>query len=496
MPYSSPLPTTTSIPAAAASTVSTPISEEMRELMPSKPSHQRLPSLNGRHKKSTLGQRIAAIPLIYKVIAVILVLAVIGVVLGVILSKKKHVVANAVYAHFVVGFVSTYTQSDWTNDMTLAKQTGIDGFALNIGTDSWTDQQLQYAYAAANQLGDFKLFISFDFSAAPDFSDYNTNMVPRLNTYLKDSAAALYDSGKPIVSTFSGDSFTSWSSVRALVPAFELIPFVQAANIDAVGADGAFQWNSWPSQDNAPIDSTITTAGDETYLSALGGRPYMAGVSPWFFAHYSNTSFNKNYMYLSDTLLIDRWNEMLTNIKPHLIELQTWNDFSESHYIGPLHPDNTAVYEGEASTWVTNMPHDGWRRIIKSYITAYKTGASPVPGSDGESVVMWYRPTPKGLTCTDPLQPPTGYTFPADSIFAAAILSSPATLQICSGDSQCTQTDLAAGINQFAGPFGAGQPSFKLTRSGQTVLSGTAGLAINTANCTTYNFNAYVQAWP
>jgi len=54
---------------------------------------------------------------------------------------------------------------------------------------------------------------------------------------LPNGASAQY-TGKPIVSTFSGDTFTSWPAVRALVPAFELIPFVQAANIAAVGADG------------------------------------------------------------------------------------------------------------------------------------------------------------------------------------------------------------------------------------------------------------------
>lgn len=29
-------------------------------------------------------------------------------------------------------------------------------------------------------------------------------------------------------------------------------------------------------------------------------------------------------MYLSDTLLVDRWREMLNTVKPQLIELQTW----------------------------------------------------------------------------------------------------------------------------------------------------------------------------
>lgn len=47
--------------------------------------------------------------------------------------------------------------------MTRAKSIGTDAFALNIGVDPYTDQQLGYAYeSAANN--DMKVFISFDFN--------------------------------------------------------------------------------------------------------------------------------------------------------------------------------------------------------------------------------------------------------------------------------------------------------------------------------------------
>lgn len=83
----------------------------------------------------------------------------------------------------------------------------------------------------------------------------------------------------------------------------------------------------------------------------------MANVSPWFFTHYAPDSFNKNWIYRSDTLFIDRWNEIL-NLQPQLVELATWNDFGESHYIGPLHPEMPSVYapNGEptgAIEWVS-----------------------------------------------------------------------------------------------------------------------------------------------
>jgi Glycosyl hydrolase family 71 len=57
--------------------------------------------------------------------------------------------AKMVFAHFMVGIVSSYQASDWANDIALASASGIDGFALNIGADSYTESQLTLAYNAA-----------------------------------------------------------------------------------------------------------------------------------------------------------------------------------------------------------------------------------------------------------------------------------------------------------------------------------------------------------
>jgi glucan endo-1,3-alpha-glucosidase len=72
-----------------------------------------------------------------------------------------------VFAHFMVGVVSTYTYTDWKYDITMAKSYGIDGFALNIGKDPYTDAQLDLAYQAGKDTG-FKMFISFDVSLLAD----------------------------------------------------------------------------------------------------------------------------------------------------------------------------------------------------------------------------------------------------------------------------------------------------------------------------------------
>jgi hypothetical protein len=51
-----------------------------------------------------------------------------------------------VVAHHMVGNTYPYTITDWANDIALAHSYGIDGFALNVGVDSWQPQRVADAY--------------------------------------------------------------------------------------------------------------------------------------------------------------------------------------------------------------------------------------------------------------------------------------------------------------------------------------------------------------
>lgn len=50
-----------------------------------------------------------------------------------------------VVAHFMVGNSYPYDERNWLSDILLAHQSGIDGFALNVGRDSWQPQQVANA---------------------------------------------------------------------------------------------------------------------------------------------------------------------------------------------------------------------------------------------------------------------------------------------------------------------------------------------------------------
>lgn len=85
--------------------------------------------------------------------------------------------------------------------MKRAKSLGIDAFALNIGVDSYTDQQLQLAYESA-ALNSMKVFLSFDFNW------WNVGQASAVGQKVAEYAgkpAQLMMDNKVFVSSFAGD---------------------------------------------------------------------------------------------------------------------------------------------------------------------------------------------------------------------------------------------------------------------------------------------------
>jgi len=61
-------------------------------------------------------------------------------------STSSPATSKYVIAHFMVGNVYSFTVDNWLADISLAHSSGIDGFALNVGTDDWQPQQVANAY--------------------------------------------------------------------------------------------------------------------------------------------------------------------------------------------------------------------------------------------------------------------------------------------------------------------------------------------------------------
>lgn len=454
-------------------------------------------------------------------------------------TSSPSVSSKYVISHFMVGNSYPYTVDNWLADIVLAHSSGIDAFALNVGVDTWQPSQVANAYQAALQSGTgFKLFMSFDMTSLPCTTASDAaSLRTYITTYATHPNQLLYN-GRVMASTFSGETCTfgqgsvvsGWSTqfVQQLTgsSAVHFVPsfFVDPSQFNTYSGviNGMFNWNSgWPIQvttsyvSSVPgllgdiasgLSSTVSsllsnvigsTTPDETYISSLaamgGGRTYMAAVSPWFFTHYGASTYNKNWIYLSDDhLYATRW-ESLINIRDQVdfVQVISWNDFGESHYIGPIEGAQPM-----SQAWVDGHDHTGWLNLTSYYAAAFKTGTYPTPTKD--QLVMWSRPHPASASASnDPVGKPTNYQITSDNVWAVVLATSPATVVLSTSSSQSQTFNVPAGVSKLAVPIKAGGTMHgTLTRGGQTVIDLQASDFTFEANPTTYNFNAHVVASP
>jgi hypothetical protein len=136
----------------------------------------------------------------------------------------------------------------------------------------------------------------------------------------------------------------------------------------------------------------MDTFTDASYLDTLNGAPYMMGVSPWFYTNMPG--FRKNWLWRSDSLWFDRWINVLF-LRPEYVQIITWNDFGESHHIGPLRDKSYEAFDRGNSpyNYVLQKPHDGWREFLPYLIDLAKTNSTTFTR---ENFVAWHRPHPVG----------------------------------------------------------------------------------------------------
>ncbi|KAH9473953.1 hypothetical protein Pst134EA_001009 [Puccinia striiformis f. sp. tritici] len=417
----------------------------------------------------------------------------------------SHSPPKLVFAHFITGLTFNYSRSDWSSQCALAASHGIDAFALNVGSpDEWQLQQVKNAFEAADAVKtttgtSFKLFLSLDMSViqtAEDVTTWVTSFVPL--------SAQLLIEGRPLISTFSGennklggvDLSAGWNAalkgplarlsppLNALfIPAWSgLDPNTAVSNNPVV--DGIMTWNSWPSGS----ESTNTINDYEFQTNAKASQKlYMAGVSPCFFTHYED----KNWIYRSDdNLYISRWMKLISMPNPpDFIQIISWNDYGESHYIGPkLGTPPTGT------TWLDGFDHQSWLKMSDYYIKWYKTGARPTIEED--TVHFNYRPhSVNAIATSDRLPQPTNASLSADAIYASTYLtsSSKATqLRIRIGDMQQSFTNITKSeVNTFTAPWNGHTGRVEvalLDSSGKELMKRHGEVPINN-DIKRYNFN-------
>jgi glucan endo-1,3-alpha-glucosidase len=129
-------------------------------------------------------------------------------------------------------------------------------------------------------------------------------------------------------------------------------------------------WNSWPQ--NTQGDIIVPTTDHQTLLTAAHavGKTFLMGVSPLQFKHIDS---GDNWYRRREQNLEYRLGQVLS-MQSDFIELQTWNDAGESHYMGNSWPEpisGTAIV-----AYTEDYDHTGYWQLLPAFIEAYKSGAT------------------------------------------------------------------------------------------------------------------------
>lgn len=408
------------------------------------------------------------------------------------------------------------TAAEAVQDVQQTQAMGLDAFALNVQTtDSWCTTSVGYLFSAAQAAG-FKLFFSADMSS---FSDPSTFIITYLKPYYSNSAYYQYK-GLPFVSTFYGGTLsTGYSSPNAFwqaklkdvmnaagmpiffVPAFSdasTTPSTFFANFPVV--DGQFNWDaSWPWASQGMVN--VSSADDVTYITSAKsfGKTFMMGISALQFKHMSTS---QNWYRRGGLGLALRIPQILS-AQPNFVEIQTWNDAGESHYIGPVWPE--AISGTDITSYTDGFDHTGWQQLLTPFMKAFKAGATSVTSvvpTNGKSVqgVFWHSTLLSSATCSgDSIGKVSGLTSLVQDVVETAVMVASgvtgAKMIVTSNGVTIGTYALTTGLNAFEVPgMTAGVVSVKVVdAAGNTLMSGTGSKAV-AADASYCNYNPQVVA--
>jgi glucan endo-1,3-alpha-glucosidase len=174
--------------------------------------------------------------------------------------------------------------------------------------------------------------------------------------------------------------------------------------------------------------------------------------------------------------------EQVLQLQPDFVEVITWNDAGESHYVGNIWPEQTACCS-DIQAYADGFDHSGWQQVLKPFIAAYKSGAtdassiSPISGSTEGA--MWYRTLLTSARCSSTI---TNYQQAVDAINFAIILPESASgysINIYSNENLLQTVPGQPGLNggsipgMQAGP--ANTQKIEITDSSGTVVASAIG---------------------
>ncbi|KAK3688974.1 glycoside hydrolase [Podospora appendiculata] len=370
-------------------------------------------------------------------------------------------------------------------DVTQAQSLGLTAFALNIQQPDawWTHTTLQLLFAAAAQTG-FKLFFSMDMSTITSPQSF----VPLFNEYAASAAYYTYNA-RPFLSTFRGGGASSYGAWASALSALHPSPFFVPNFDDWAGTnsaftpeffqgypilDGVMAWETaWP----APGETgNVSAAQDEANIAAArgAGNVYMMPVSTFQSKHMDGTN---NWFRRGGLTLPLRMAQVL-ECGPDFVELLTWNDAGEGHYVGNIWPEAIGVDNGRVGALVDGYDHSAWQGLFGPFIAAMGIGSAEMYPAPGDAYVgaFWYRPLLKGVDCEGDrygLGKPSGWEDAEDVVSVAVVLSAGSegvSVKVWSGGGLVGQFEAAAGLNMYQVDARQGRQVVELVSSSGVLL--------------------------
>jgi glucan endo-1,3-alpha-glucosidase len=427
---------------------------------------------------------------------------------------RADVASPLVVAHWIVPM--SYVQGEpmnatMQNDIRAATELGIDGFALDVFSGAQANQLMRAFISAADSIGasQFKFFLSADMARKFAPAD--------IVAFMKSFAANphyLMVNQKALLSTFGGGNLgNAWWLEGVLNPLKQagvpvtFIPYFDRPNPNGdtpnvkvwtstienfPSVDGLFNFliaGSTPFYINDPNIGRhwwSILAADEALAQALqaSGKLYMASAAPYYWAACHPV---RQYMeYQGGRGMDNLWTSIITKQHPNIVQLVTWNDYSESTYIQPTRIPNTNT------VGLASMPHLGYYELLKYYIAWFHSGAKPTISKDG--MFFFYRIHPNDVVASNdrsvcqlgPVAPSQKWGNITDVIYVTTALTAPGQLIVRFGSSAQT-FNIAAGLNTVDVPFTGGKPTFELWRNGQKLASMTGTEIVEKP--VVYNFN-------
>ncbi len=369
---------------------------------------------------------------------------------------------RAVYAHYMLccPALGDSTES-FQKEIRLARQHGIDGFALNAGGWSKEPHYRQRAErmfaAAAREAPDFRLFLSADLCCGLTDADLR-DMVTRF----ADHPNQLKARGRVVLSTFGGEGKADWNKAVLeplerrgagvfFVPFFYPPGYPEVPGPDDIGRlhlkhgdllEGIFFFGAAgrPEALAAAIEAHGRQAGK-------ADRLFMAGVSPGYSSH--KTSNNRAFDGQGGEGLHAQWQAVREN-GARWVELVTWNDGGEGTHFGPA---------GEGPD------HNAYLRLNAYYANWFKQGKQPAIMQD--EVFWFYRPhLRKAEAANEGPGRPAGWRAFEDRVYISLLLHADAEV-VFENAGRRQVLPVKAGLRHVSFPMQAGELRIRLERTGR-----------------------------